>query len=176
VAIGWRQGRTVQTSIHLSAALQCLVLISVANMAPVAVKRVLGARFSYPIDGGLVLQDGYPLLGKSKTWRGLAAAVFLTLVASLIIGLPATAGALVGASAMAGDCLSSFAKRRLGLKPSSMAMGLDQGPESFLPALVCSVYIPLSFLDVALVVLAFFFGALALSKVFFAVGLRDQPY
>jgi hypothetical protein len=82
----------------------------------------------------------------------------------------------VGAAAMAGDCLSSFAKRRLGLKPSSMAMGLDQGPESLLPAVACYAYLPLSFLDVALIVLAFFFGALALSRVFFAVGLRDQPY
>jgi hypothetical protein len=36
--------------------------------------------------------------------------------------------ALIAASAMAGDCLSSFIKRRLGLERSSMTLGLDQYP------------------------------------------------
>ena len=38
-------------------------------------------------------------------------------------------GLLVAATAMAGDLLSSFLKRRLALAPSSQAIGLDQIPE-----------------------------------------------
>jgi hypothetical protein len=128
------------------------------------------------IDGGLILRDGHPLLGRSKTWRGLAASVLLAVCAAEVIGLPWQAGALAGASAMAGDCVSSFIKRRFGLEPSSMALGLDQFPESLLPAAACSVYLPLGPLDVVATVLAFFVGELALSRLLFAIRLRDRPY
>jgi CDP-2,3-bis-(O-geranylgeranyl)-sn-glycerol synthase len=133
-------------------------------------------RFACPIDGGLVLRDGHPLLGRSKTWRGLAAAILLASCAAVLIGLPWLAGALAAASAMAGDCVSSFIKRRLGLEPSSMTLGLDQIPESLLPAIACSVYLPLGSVDVIAIVLVFSVGELALSRIFFAVGLRDRPY
>ena len=57
--------------------------------------------------------------------------------------VPWRLGALVAASAMAGDCLSSFIKRRFGLEPSEMTLGLDQVPESLFPAVACSAYLPL---------------------------------
>jgi len=95
---------------------------------------------------------------------------------SVLINLPWQAGALAAASAMAGDCLSSFVKRRLGLEPSSMTLGLDQVPESLLPAVACSVYLPLGAIDVVAIVVVFFVGQLALSRLFFAIGLRDRPY
>jgi CDP-2,3-bis-(O-geranylgeranyl)-sn-glycerol synthase len=163
-------------SIHAVAILQSLILISAANAAPVLFERVLGTRFARPIDGGLVLRDGRPLLGRSKTWRGLAAAILLAACASVLIDLPWQAGALAAASAMAGDCLSSFVKRRFGLEPSSMTLGLDQVPESLLPAVACSVYLPLGLIDIVAIVLVFFVGELALSRLFFAIGVRDRPY
>jgi CDP-2,3-bis-(O-geranylgeranyl)-sn-glycerol synthase len=163
-------------ALHPLAILQSLVVISAANTAPVALARLMGARFARPIDGGLVLRDGRPLLGRSKTWRGLAAAVLLATCGAVLIGLPWRAGALAGACAMAGDCLSSFVKRRFGFAPSSMALGLDQVPESFLPAIACRADLPLGALDIVAIVLAFFVGALALSRLFFAIGLRDRPY
>jgi CDP-diglyceride synthetase len=161
---------------HALAILQSLILISAANGAPVLFARLLGPRFARPIDGGIVLCDGHPLLGRSKTWRGLAAAIALATCAAIIIRLPWQAGALAGASAMAGDCLSSFVKRRFGLEPSSMTLGLDQVPESLLPALVCGVYLPLDPMDVVAIVLLFYVGALTMSRLFFALGLRDRPY
>ncbi|HEY3622606.1 MAG TPA: CDP-archaeol synthase [Roseiarcus sp.] len=85
-------------------------------------------------------------------------------------------GALAAASAMAGDCLSSFIKRRFGLEPSSMTLGLDQVPKSLFPAVACSGYLPLGPLDVALIVLVFSVGELATSRLLFAIGLRDRPY
>jgi len=86
------------------------------------------------------------------------------------------AGALAAASAMAGDCLSSLVKRRFELEPSSMTLGLDHVPESLFPAFVCSAYLPLSRIDVIAIVLSFSVGELAMSRLFFAVGLRDRPY
>jgi len=163
-------------SIHTLAILQCLVPVSAANAAPVLFARILGTRFARPIDGGLVLRGGHPLLGRSKTWRGLAAAIVLGTCAAIFIHLPWQAGVLTAASAMAGDCLSSFVKRRLGREPSSMTLGLDQVPESLLPAVACRVYLPLGAIDIVAIVLAFFLGGLALSRLFFAVGLRDRPY
>jgi CDP-diglyceride synthetase len=163
-------------SIHTFAILRSLLLISAANGAPILLKHVFGVRFAAPIDVGLVLPDGYRLLGKSKTWRGLVAGVVLAIAASATISLPWQAGALVGASAMAGDCVSSFTKRRFGLESSSMALGLDQIPESLLPAVVCSVYLPLSVLDVVAIALVFFVGELGLSRLLFAIRLRDRPY
>ena len=87
-----------------------------------------------------MLRDGHQLLGRSKTWREVAAAIVLAACAAVLIGLPWQAGALIGASAMAGDCLSSFVKRRLALEPSSMALGLDQVPKSLLPAIASVLF------------------------------------
>jgi CDP-diglyceride synthetase len=163
-------------SAHAPAILQSLILISAANGAPVLIARMLGARFAHPIDGGIVLRDGHPLFGRSKTWRGVASALLLAVSAAVLIGLPWRLGALAAASAMAGDCLSSFVKRRFGLEPSSMALGLDQGPESLFPAVACSAYLPLDPVGVAVIVLVFSVGVLAISRLSFVAGLRDRPY
>jgi CDP-diglyceride synthetase len=164
------------TSAHALAILQCLVVIGAANGAPVLFARLLGTRFARPIDEGIVLRDGHRLLGRSKTWPGLAAAIVLSVCAAALIGLPWQAGALTAACAMAADCLSSFVKRRFGLEPSSMTLGLDQVPESLFPAVACSVYLPLGPIDIVTIVLVFFVGELVMSRLFFAVGLRDRPY
>ena len=163
-------------SSHSLAILQSLVLVGAGNGAPVLFARLLGTRFASPIDGGIVLWDGRPFLGRSKTWRGLAAAVLLAACAALVMSLSWQLGTLAAASAMAGDCFSSFVKRRFGFEPSSMVLGLDQVPESLFPAVACSAYLPLGPLDIALIVLAFSVGELAMSRLFFAVGLRDRPY
>ena len=161
---------------HALIFLQSLILICAANGAPVLFALLLGTRFARPIDGGVVLRDGHPLLGRSKTWRGLAAAVVLAGCAAVIIGLPWQAGVITGASAMAGDCLSSFVKRRMALEASSMSVGLDQVPESLFPAVASSVYLPLGPTDVIAIVLVFSVGELVMSRLFYAVGLRDRPY
>src|SRR5271166_6481204 len=60
--------------------------------------------------------------------------------------------------------------------PSSMTLGLDQVPESLFPAVACSAYLPLGPVDLLAIVLVFSVGELAMSQLFFAVGLRDRPY
>jgi CDP-2,3-bis-(O-geranylgeranyl)-sn-glycerol synthase len=155
---------------------QLLALLALANAAPLIGKRILGNRLAYPLDGGSTFRDGRPLFGASKTIRGILLAILATAAAAPLIGLPAATGVLVGASAMAGDLLSSFVKRRLALPSSSKATGLDQVPESLLPLLACAGLLPLSIADIALIVAVFFIGEIVFSRLFYRLGLRDRPY
>ena len=118
---------------HYFPILQLLILLTLANGGPVIAKLVLASHLATPLDGNLVLADGRPLFGPSKTARGVMVAVLVTTACAPLIGLEFKIGAMVGTTAMAGDLFSSFLKRRLGLVPSSRATGLDQIPESLLP-------------------------------------------
>jgi hypothetical protein len=69
-------------------------------------------------------------------------AVVATAGAAALLGLGWKIGALIGIVAMASDLLASFVKRRLGLPPSSQAIGLDQIPESLIPLLACRLLRP----------------------------------
>lgn len=156
--------------------LQILILLTVANGTPVVAKRLLGDRFAWPVDGGLQLPDRRPLFGRSKTLRGIVAALGITTLAAPLLGLDAEVGALVAVSAMAGDLLSSFIKRRLGLAPSSQAIGLDQVPEALFAFLVCRLELSLGYGDVVIGTLAFFGGELVLSRILYTLRVRDEPY
>ncbi len=57
-----------------------------------------------------------------------------------------------------------------------MALGLDQVPESLLPAISMRAHAQLTAIDILMVVLIFFAGEIALSRVFFRLGLRERPY
>lgn len=161
---------------HFPALLQLLVLLALANGAPVVAKKVFGDRFSVPLDGGLAFFDGRPVLGKSKTVRGIVVAIVATAAGAPLIGLDLATGAIVAAAAMAGDLLSSFVKRRLAFKPSSQAIGLDQVPESLLPMLAARTALSLTAIDIAAGVAIFLVGELLLSRFLFQVHLRDEPY
>lgn len=153
-----------------------VILLAVANGAPVLVKKLLGTFLDSPLDGGRILADGQPLLGASKTIRGVLVGVIATLLAAPLLGLAVTSGLVIGAAAMAGDLFSSFLKRRMGKPPSSRAFGLDQIPESLLPALASMKGLGLTLSDVVLIVAVFTVGSLALSILLFKLRLRDEPY
>jgi CDP-archaeol synthase len=156
--------------------LKLLTLLGVANGVPVIAKRLVGNRLSYALDGDARFIDGRPLFGASKTVRGLLLSIGASTAASPLFGLDFTTGFLVGLGAMVGDLLSSFTKRRLAMKPSSKATGLDQIPESLLPALLCWNHLSLSLIDVISLVGAFFVGEILLSRLLFKVRIRDRPY
>jgi CDP-2,3-bis-(O-geranylgeranyl)-sn-glycerol synthase len=156
--------------------LQLLVLITLANGTPIVAKKIVGPRFSFPLDAGTVLFDGRPLFGPSKTIRGILVSVLITTASAPLIGLDLTIGAIVAGAAMAGDLFSSFVKRRLNSPPSSQALGLDQVPESLFPMLACRDALSLTIADIALGVGIFFIGALILSRFLFRAHLRDEPY
>ena len=162
--------------LHVALVIKLLVLLSIANGAPVLVKKVCGNRFSLPIDGGCNFLDGHPLFGRSKTIRGVLVSVVAAAVGAPLLGLAVTTGAVVGSAAMAGDLFSSFIKRRLNLRPSSRATGLDQIPESLFPLLACRGWLSLTVLDILIGVVAFLIGEIFLSRIFYRFGVRDQPY
>lgn len=155
---------------------QLLLLLAVANNAPIATKRLLGNRWSRPLDGGIRLRDGRPLLGPSKTVRGVVASVAACVLCAWLFGLAPEVGAIIGAVAMAGDALSSFVKRRLAVEPSGQAFGIDQIPESLLPLLAVQCLLTLSFLQVAAITAAFVLLEVPLARLAHRIGFRDRPY
>ena len=156
--------------------LRALILLALANGTPVIAKKLLAGRFAWPLDGGVCLADGRPLLGASKTVRGLVLALLATALGAALLGLGWTTGILVGLLAMAGDLASSFVKRRLGRASSSRALGLDQLPESLLPLWLCMGRLGLDLADVATAAVLFFAGELLLSRLLFMAHIRDEPY
>jgi CDP-diglyceride synthetase len=155
------------THVHPLLIAQLLVLLALANGTPVIAKKILGAVLAHPLDGGIALADGQPIFGHSKTIRGVGAPW---------IGLDWTVGLVVSATAMIGDLFSSFTKRRMKLAPGSMALGLDQTPESLLPAIACRWVLPITVVEIVLVSALFFVGELIVSRVLYTFKFRDRPY
>jgi CDP-2,3-bis-(O-geranylgeranyl)-sn-glycerol synthase len=153
-----------------------LALLAAANGAPIIGRAVLGERFGWPLDGGVRFLDGRPLFGPTKTVRGIVLALVLTPPAAALLGLGWTNGLSIAAAAMAGDLLSSFTKRRLGLPPSSRALGLDQVPESLLPLLLVREPLALSAAEILGLVAAFVVLELLLSRLLYRLHIREQPY
>ncbi len=156
--------------------LTVLVLIGAANTAPIVAKNLLGARLARPLDGGVNFLDGRPLFGKSKTLRGVLVGILAPALIAPLLGHRPWHGLVIGIVAMSGDLLSSFTKRRLGLTPSSQALGLDQIPEVLLPALAARAWFGFSWWQVAEIIAAFVVLEIVLSKLLFRLKLRDRPY
>lgn len=133
-----------------------LLLLGVANGTPVLVKLALGSRYARPLDAGLTLRDGYRLFGVSKTLRGIGSSFLATALVTAILGYGWSVGVGIAAAAMAGDLVSSFTKRRLGLQSSHDVYGLDQIPESFFPGVLYRHLFQMSWINLMLVVVVFF--------------------
>ncbi len=141
-----------------------LLLVVTANAIPVVAKKLFGPATAWPLDGGITLSDGQPLLGASKTIRGVVLSVLLTPVVAMLVGLGWQVGLVVAVCAMAGDLASSFLKRRMGLRPSSQAIGLDQIPESLLPLLAARWLVPLTIVEALVGTALFLIGNLLASR------------
>ena len=157
-------------------AAKILLLLAAANGAPIILQKLLDGRYAWALDGGLLWPDGRPWLGPSKTWRGVTGALLAGALGGWALGLGAAAGLQAGALAMLGDMFSSFCKRRLGVRSSGMALGLDQVPESLLPLLVLKEEWRLDGAEVLGLVAAFLVLELALSRVLYRLHVRREPY
>ena len=153
-----------------------LLLIIIANGAPIVIRAVMGSRLDCAIDFGYRLPDDRPLFGSSKTWRGVFGAVLFTSIGAIVLGYSAFTGAQIAIYAVLGDILSSFIKRRLGMAPSSMAPLLDQVPESLLPAVMLMDIFELDIQSIIILVSLFIVMELLLSYIFFKLGIRRRPY
>jgi hypothetical protein len=155
---------------------QVLLLLIVANGAPIIARLFMKGQWSTPLDGGMTFTDGRPVLGKSKTYRGVFFSLVGTVFAAVVLGMPWEMGLMVGGLAMTGDCLSSFIKRRLGYDSGAMALGLDQIPESLFPLLGVWGWLSLSAMGIMATVGAFMAFDLFISPLLHKLGIREQPY
>ncbi len=153
-----------------------LVLLIIANAAPILARALLGERWGFPLDAGLLFVDGQPLLGHSKTVRGVLCSIVVTGAAAPLLGLAVAQGCLLAALSTLGDLLSSFIKRRLKLRPSSKVLGLDQVPEALLPLLLLKDPLGLTWPGILRTVVLFFVLELVLSRLLFWLGIRKTPY
>lgn len=149
--------------------LRALLLLIVANAAPVLLAKLSGERRSAPLDFGYRLR-GERLFGSHKTWRGWAAGTLACTIAAVFLELPIVLGAGFGAVSLFGDALSSALKRRLWFKPGAEIVGLDQCGEVLLP--LVSFARPLSLRPADMVVVTFLFVALDVAT----AGLRHRSW
>lgn len=156
--------------------IRLLLLIIVANSAPVLAADLLGKRCGQSIDAGIRLGDGRPLLGASKTWRGLLAAALATSLLAPLLGLSWKTGLIAGALAMLGDMLASFTKRRLGYASGDRAQLLDAIPEALLPALALRETLSMGWIEVVLAVLLFAAIVRYASPILFRLHIRQRPW
>lgn len=155
---------------------QLLLLIIIANGAPILIRVLLHDSFKLAVDFDQKLPDKQRIFGSSKTWRGIFAALVATASAAWLLGLSPQTGMLIAFYAVAGDLFSSFIKRRLSMQSSSMAPLLDQVPESLFPAYMLMEVFNLDISAVLLLVLTFVIVELFLSHILYKWGLRKRPY
>lgn len=153
-----------------------VLLLMVANGAPIIARNLCGEHAARPIDGGRRLLDGQRLFGQTKTWRGVLAAIVMTMLAGLPLGYAAWDLFLLATLSMSGDLFSSFVKRRLGMASSSRAPGLDQVPEALFPLLVLQQRLGLDGYAVAVSVTLFVLLDMWLSKLLHRWHIRRKPY
>lgn len=156
--------------------LELYVMLVLANGAPVVAARILGERWDQPVDGNRLWSDGRPVLGSSKTWRGLVSGCLACGLFSLVTGLGFLFGVLFGFLGLLGDMISSFIKRRIGLQSSARALGLDQIPEAALPMLLAVLWLPVGWGSALLVVVLFTLSNILLSPLLHQLGIRDKPH
>lgn len=136
--------------------IDALILLLVANGMPVLVRLVLPQHLGVPLDGNRLAPDGNPWLGSSKTWVGVVSAVVGTSVAAQLLGYGWLLGSGFAALAMLGDLISSFIKRRLGLRSGREVPVLDQLPETLLPLVFYVGSLGLGWRQLLILVIIFF--------------------
>lgn len=98
----------------------------IANATPVLLRGHLA------IDRGHLFLDRRPIFGKNKTWEGMIAGSVEAYIAGVCLGSILSNHSLpllslgAGISALLGDLLGAFIKRRIGINPGDPAPLLDQ--------------------------------------------------
>jgi len=134
---------------------ELVLLLVIANATPVIISLLLGNRWNQPLDRGHLFTDGNPFLGSSKTVRGLLGSITACALLAPLFDLSLWQGAGFGTLAMLGDLLSSFSKRRLGLRSGHSAPLLDQLPETLLPLWVMQPVLGAGPVEIAAAIVAF---------------------
>jgi len=153
-----------------------LLLLGTANTMPIVARHIFKDHFSTPIDFNRPFLDGRPILGTHKTWRGVAASVFGTWIASFVLDADPMLAIKLASWSMIGDMFASFIKRRKGLKSGAKCTGVDQAIEAFLPLAVLKGDLAITWYDTILITVLFVFFEIVLSPFFYKIGFRRNPY
>ncbi|WP_372966402.1 CDP-archaeol synthase [Marinobacter sp.] len=156
--------------------LELFALLVLANGAPVVMARLFRDCGNWPVDAGQLWTDGRPLLGPSKTWRGIVSGTLCCLLFAAWVGLGWVFGAVFGALSLLGDLISSFIKRRMGMRSSARALWLDQLPEAGLPMLMAWLWLSLPLWEVVAITLLFALSNMLFSPLLYRLGVRAQPH
>ncbi len=162
-----------------------------ANMAPVLVKKL--PMLSQPIDFNASMGNER-ILGKNKTWRGLAFGIAFAVLISLLQGylyqFPIIKsvsfadysqvnllmlGFLFGLGAMTGDIVKSFVKRRLGIPPGKSMLVFDQIDWIIGALLFVSLIINLGWRMIIASIILFFFLHLLVKCIGYFLRIEDKP-
>lgn len=138
-------------------AFKILVILIVANAAPLLSAEFCPKGRRRPLDNGRKLADGNPMLGENKTLWGLLSGIGAGGILSLIFGLPLVIGFLIPGVSLLGDLLTSFIKRRFGLAEGETAYLLDHLLEGALPLLLCKGLFSISW-SLSFTILMLFIG------------------
>lgn len=136
-------------------ALKITFFIMWVNMLPPFAALVLGNRFNFRIDNGLLWFDRRPVFGSHKTIRGVIFSIAGGTAVFPMLGTPWWAAFMAALLAMTGDLVSSFIKRRFDFPSGKNIMVLDQIFESLLPALFLVHYLHLPYWHILIVLLLF---------------------
>ncbi len=153
-----------------------LLLLSIANSAPILARLILKDRFSLPLDLGVKWIDGRPIFGSHKTIRGVISSIVCTALFARLIGFSLVTGVLLSVISMFSDLLSSFIKRRCGLKSGAKATGLDQIPEALIPLIILKDGLLLTYYDIVAIVTLFFLVEVLLSPLLYVLKIRRAPH
>ena len=156
--------------------IKVLLLLNIANGTPILSRNFFKTYYAWPIDFGVVFFDKRPLFGHSKTWRGLFAAIFMTGILAMLLGMAIQTGVLFGIWVMLGDLSASFMIRRLGYIESSRSRMLDTLPESVLPVLILHEQLGLTLFTGILSIMLFVILGILLSPLLYRLHIRKRPY
>jgi hypothetical protein len=132
-----------------------LLLVIATNAGAWAAGHLMPSGLRVPLDGGAILADGERILGNHKTWGGLIVGTIACSFVTMLLRHSFLMGAIFGLLSLAGDCGSSFVKRRLHFPTGAEVPGLDQLPEAMVPLLVLRRPLGLSLAEAAVIAVVF---------------------
>jgi len=153
---------------------EVVIFLLFVNAVPGILGFLLPEMGDQPLDGGYRFRDGFLLLGKHKTIRGLAGGIFSGGALAAVVGIPSLIGLTAGLLSMIGDIMSSFIKRRLMLAEGTQSPVLDQILEAGFPLVFFHWTLSMPWLQVIECFL-FFFAVDQAASVLFQKIVRPSP-
>lgn len=179
-----------------------IIAAGIANMA--FVKSPVFKSLHRPIDGGYLCDDGKPLFGSNKTWKGASGMIGFSAAAMLLFFLilgdnishwtlydeaahryltPLIYGALMGFAYIVCELPNSFVKRRQNIAPGANIQGLrgviftliDQADSVIGCAIVFLCITPIDLQTAAWIVILGSGIHLIVNILLYCVGLKKQP-